>query len=156
VGICPPSLAAEGGPVFLEYLNITQAVIPDALTTLAIINTGESGMQLSIVVCSFVNVPVGYDLKVRPDPDATANKHFWRGSNTAGFVREIPAGSTEFWEFGLRPREEWVVEGEADLAASLALTISVAQVFNSGAPEVCPPATTAVVAFTSGFSNGYL
>lgn len=155
MGICPPSLAAEGGPVFIEYLNITQAVIPAALTTLATINTGESGMQLSIVVCSFVNVPVAYDLKVRPAPDTTANKHFWRGSNTA-LSREIPAGATEFWEFGLRPREEWVVEGEADAVASLATTISVAQVFNSGAPEVCPPATTAVVAFTSGFSNGFL
>lgn len=139
MGICPPSLAAEGGPVFVEFLNITQAVIPNALTTLAIINTGESGLQLMIVVCSFVNVPVGYDLKVRPEPAATANKHFWRGSNTAGFVREIPAGSTEFWEFALRPREEWVVEAEADALASLAATISVAQVFNSGAPEVCPP-----------------
>ena len=156
MGICPPSLAAEGGPVFIEYLNITQAVIPDALTTLATINTGETGMRLSIVVCSFVNVPVAYDLKVRPGPPvSTANKHFWRGSKTA-LSREIPAGATEFWEFALRPREEWVVEGEADALASLATTISVAQVFNSGAPEICPPATTAVVAFTSGFSNGYL
>ena len=157
MGICPPSLAAEGGPVFIEYLNITQAVIPDALTTLAIINTGESGMQLSIVVCSFVNVPVGYDLKVRPEAAGTANKHFWRGSNTAGFVREIPAGSTEFWEFSLRPREEWVVEAEADALASLAATISVAQVFNSGAPEVCPPPLTAAPGsgFHNGFSDGF-
>ncbi len=139
MGICPPSLAAEGGPVFIEYLNIVQAVIPNALTTLATINTGETGMRLMIVVCSFVNVPVGYDLKVRPDADPTANKHFFRGANTAGFVREVPAGSTEFWEFNLRPREEWIVEGEADAVASLAATISVAQVFNSGAPEVCPP-----------------
>lgn len=138
MGICPPSLAAAGGPVFIEYLNIAQAVIPNALTTLAIINTGETGMQLMIIVCSFVNVPVGYDLKVRPEPDATANKHFFRGSNTA-LSREVPAGATEFWEFALRPREEWVVEGEADAVDSLATTISVAQVFNSGAPEVCPP-----------------
>jgi len=138
MGICPPSLAAEGGPVFIEYLNIVQAVIPDALTTLATINTGETGMQLSIVVCNFVNLPVAYDLKVRPSADPTANKHFFRGAKTA-LAREIQAGSTEFWEFGLRPREEWVVEGEADALASLATTISVAQVFNSGAPEVCPP-----------------
>jgi len=139
MGICPPSLAAEGGPVFIEYLNIVQVVIPTVLTTLATINTGETGMQISIVVCSFVNVPVGYDLKVRPGADATANKHFFRGANTAGFVREVQAGSTEFWEFALRPREEYVVEGEADAVASLAATISVSQVFNSGAPEVCPP-----------------
>ena len=138
MGICPPSLAAAGGPVFIEYLNIAQAVIPNALTTLAIINTGETGMQLMIIVCSFVNVPVGYDLKVRPEPDATANKHFFRGSNTA-LSREIQAGSTEFWEFALRPREEYVVEAEADAVTSLATTISVSQVFNSGAPEVCPP-----------------
>jgi len=138
VGICPPSLAAAGGPVFVEFLNIVQAVIPDALTTLAIINTGETGLHIAIVVCSFVNVPVAYDLKVRPGADATENKHFWRGAKTA-LSREIQAGSTEFWEFALRPREEYVVEGEADAVASLATTISVSQVFNSGAPEVCPP-----------------
>lgn len=140
MGICPPSLTARGGPVFVEYLNIIQTVVPTALTTIATINTGETGLQLTIVGCNFRSpaLPVGYDLKVRPSAEVTATKHFWRGSNTS-INRELQAGSTEFWEFDLRPREEYIVEAEATLADALAMTLSTSQVFNSGHPEVCPP-----------------
>ena len=139
MGICPPSLAAEGGPVFVEFTNICQLVIPAVLTVACIINGGETGLQLTIVVCNFVNVPVGYDLRLKPGGAGNANRHLLRGSNTAGFVREIQAGQTEFMEFGLHPREEWEVLVEADTADSVATTIGTSQLFNSGAPEVCPP-----------------
>jgi len=140
MGICPPSLAAAGGPVFVEYLNIIQTVVPTSLTTIAVIDTGETGLQLMIIGCNFIApaVPVGYDLKVRPSAEVSADKHFFRGSNTST-SREMQAGTTEFWEFYLRPREEYIVEAQATLADALAMTLSTSQLFNSGAPEVCPP-----------------
>jgi hypothetical protein len=128
MGICPPSLAAEGGPVFIEYLNIVQAVIPNALTTLATINAGETGMRLMIVVCSFVNVPVGYDLKVRPGAVATANKHFWRGSGSGG-VGQLRAGNTEIWRLHIRPGSEWIIEANKQSGGfgDISITVSCAE-----------------------------
>lgn len=138
MGICPPSLKAEGGPVFVEFTNICQVVITTSLTVACTITVGESAIQLTIIVCNFSNVPVGYDLRLKPGGAGNANEHLLRGADTAG-VREIQAGSTEFMEFGLRPREEWEVLVIADAADSVATTIGTSQLFDSGHPEVCPP-----------------
>jgi len=136
VGICPPSLAAAGGPVFVEYQNITQLVMGTSVVTVATINGGETGLQLMMIVCNFENLPNGYDLRVKPAADVGA---LFRGAKSSAPNRPLQAGQTEFWEFGLRPREDYEIQAGAELADSIAMTISVSQVFNSGAPEVCPP-----------------
>lgn len=157
MGICPPSLAAEGGPVFVEYLNIIQATIPLGLTTIATIQTGTAGLQLTIVACGFTALSVGYTLKVRPGGADIDNSQFFREKGNVFFGRPLFGGNSEFWGFALKPREEYVIEAEATTADVIALTISTSQLFNSGAPEVCPPPTTAGPGsgYSSGFSGGF-
>ena len=103
-----------------------QLEIPVALTQVYKVTAGRTALQLEIIVCNFTILDVGYDLKVRPDTEATANKHFWRASKTALSGR-LGAGSTELWHLNARPGEKWIIEAAAETVNSVAITFSPAE-----------------------------
>ena len=97
-----------------------------SLETIYTVTAGQTAIQLTIIVCNFTAIEAGYDLKARPSGEATANKHFWRGSATAEAGR-LPAGATEVWRLNVRPGASWIIEGEAGTINSIAVTISPAE-----------------------------
>ena len=104
----------------------SQLEIPLALTQVYQITAGRTAMQLEIIVCNFTILAVGYDLKVRPDTESSANKHFWRGSISALAGRLI-GGGTEIWHLNVRPGEKWVIEAAAETINSISITFSPAE-----------------------------
>ena len=108
------------------YPTPAQLEIPVALTEVYQITAGRTALQLEIIVCNFTLLDTGFDLKVRPEGDATANKHFWRGSKTA-LAGRLGAGSTELWHLNARPGEEWIIEAAAETVNSISITFSPAE-----------------------------
>lgn len=108
------------------YPTPSQLEIPVALTQVYQVTVGRTVLQLEIIVSNFTIIDTGYDLKVRPEGEATANKHFWRASKTAG-AGKLPAGGTETWHLNARPGSEWIFEVAAETVNSIAITISPAE-----------------------------
>lgn len=120
-----------GKPRKVHYPTTQQAELTTSLATIYTVTAGRTALQITIIVCNFTATDRGYDLKVRPTGDATANKHFWRGSNTSGAgFGELGAGHTEIWRLHVRPGESWVIESEASAANAIAMTISAAEMEN--------------------------
>jgi hypothetical protein len=108
------------------YPEPAQLEVPVALTEVYQITAGRTALQLEIIVCNFTFLAVGYDLKVRPENESSANKHFWRGSKTALSGRLI-AGGTEIWHLNVRPGAEWIIEAAAETVNSISITFSPAE-----------------------------
>jgi len=116
------------GDVF--YPAPAQLEVPVALTELYEITAGRTALQLTIIVCNFTIFDTGYDLKVRPAGEATANKHFWRASKTA-LNGKLRGGNTEVWRLHIRPGSEWVVESAAETVNAISITFSPAEMENA-------------------------
>jgi hypothetical protein len=97
-----------------------------ALGQLYKVSPGRITLQLTLVVCNFSPNDVGYDLKIRPTGEPTANKHFLRGSNTAG-EGKLAAGNTEIWELKFRAGDTYEIEAAADTANSVSMTLSAGE-----------------------------
>ncbi len=102
-----------------------------ALAEITRITAGRTALQITIIVCNFSNIDTGYDLKVRPEGEATANKHFWRGSASGG-AGQLRAGNTEIWRLHIRPGSEWVIEARKQSGGfgDISITVSVAEMEN--------------------------
>lgn len=122
------------GTQIVDFSNIQQIELPITLTQIAQVVTGHTAIQIFVLACNFGLLNTGYDLKARPE--ATANKHFWRSGKTA-LARKLIGGHTEFWNLTLRPRESWIIEGIAETANAIALTLSTAELVNSLVPDAC-------------------
>lgn len=113
---------ASGQIVFhdMAQLELTTSLATIATTTASPAN---HSMLVKIVVCNFTAQDRGYDLKVRPSGDGTANKHFWRGSKTAG-AGKLAGGTTETWEHVSGPEESVIFEGAAEVNNAISVTIT--------------------------------
>ena len=107
----------------VDFANICQVELPVILDEICLIEAGRNTLQLLIIACNFTGIASGYDLKARPVGGPDKNEHFWRGSNT-GFQRKLTAGRSEFWYLTLRAREFWRIQGSAETANSIGVTIS--------------------------------
>ncbi len=118
------------GDVF--YPAPTQAELGLGLADIATITAGRTALQITIIVCNFSNIDTGYDLKVRPSTEGSANKHFWRGSATAG-AGQLRAGNTEIWRLHIRPGAEWIIEAAKQSGGfgDISITVSVAEMENA-------------------------
>jgi len=110
----------------VSYPPLAQLELGLALAQIYKVTAGRISLQLTIVVCNFSPNDVGYDLKVRPTAEATANKHFLRGSNTAG-EGKLAAGNTEIWELKFRAGDTFEIEGAADTANAISVTVSAGE-----------------------------
>jgi len=110
----------------VSYPPLAQLELALALGQLYKVTPGRITLQLTLVVCNFSPNDVGYDLKIRPTAEATANKHFLRGSNTAG-EGKLAAGNTEIWSLTFRAGDTYEIEAAADTAASISMTLSAGE-----------------------------
>ncbi len=110
----------------VSYPALAQLELGLALAQLYKVTAGRISLQLTLVVCNFSPNDVGYDLKVRPTAEATANKHFLRGSATAG-EGKLAAGNTEIWELKFRAGDTFEIEAAADTANSISMTLSAGE-----------------------------
>jgi hypothetical protein len=117
------------GDVF--YPAPAQEELTIVLSEITRISAGRTALQITIIVCNFSNIDTGYDLKVRPEGEATANKHFWRGSASGG-TGQLRAGNTEIWRLHIRPGSEWVIEAAKQSGGfgDISITVSVAEMEN--------------------------
>lgn len=118
-----------GKPRKVHYPLPAQVELTTSLADVYEVTASRTALQVTGIVCNFTGTDRGYDLKVRPTGDATANKHFLRGSNTAG-AGELAAGHTEIWRMHVRPGESWVFEAEASAANAISMFISAAEMEN--------------------------
>jgi hypothetical protein len=110
----------------VSYPPLAQLELGVGLARLYKVSPGRISLQLSLVVCNFSGSDVGYDLKIRPTGEPTANKHFLRGSNTAG-EGKLAAGNTEIWSLSFRAGDTFEIEAAADTANSVSMTLSPAE-----------------------------
>lgn len=110
----------------VSYPPLAQLELGLALAQIFKVSPGRITLQIDIVVCNFSANDVGYDLKVRPTAIATANKHFLRGSATAG-EGKLLAGNTEIWSLKFRAGDTYEIEGAADTAGSISVTVSAGE-----------------------------
>lgn len=110
----------------VSYPPLAQLELGLALAPIFSVSPGRITLQLTIVVCNFTGADVGYDLKVRPTVEPTANKHFLRGSATAGDGK-LAAGNTEIWSLKFRAGDTYIIEGAADTINSISVTVSAGE-----------------------------
>ncbi len=110
----------------VSYPPLAQLELGLALASIFKVTPGRITLQIEIVVCNFSPSDVGYDLKVRPTAVATANRHFLRGSNTAG-EGKLAAGNTEIWSLRFRAGDTYEIEGAADTINSISVTVSAGE-----------------------------
>jgi len=110
----------------VSYPPLAQLELALALGQLYKVSPGRITLQLTLVVCNFSPNDVGYDLKIRPTGEATANKHFLRGSNTAG-EGKLAAGNTEIWDLRFRAGDTYEIEAAADTVNSISMTLSAGE-----------------------------
>ena len=106
----------------VDFADICQVVLPLNLDEICRIGAGRNVLQLMIIACNFTGIGRGYDLKASI-LGLGGNSIFLRASKT-GIQRFLAAGTSEFWNITLRARENWIIEGAASAAASIAMTIS--------------------------------
>ena len=97
----------------VSYPPLAQLELALALGQLYKVSPGRITLQLTLVVCNFSPNDVGYDLKIRPTGEPTANKHFLRGSATAG-EGKLGAGNSEIWHLTFRGGDTFEIEAAAD------------------------------------------
>ena len=110
----------------VSYPPLAQLELTLALVQLYKVSPGRISLQLTLVVCNFSGADVGYDLKIRPTAAATANKHFLRGSATAG-EGKLAAGNTEIWDLTFRAGDTYEIEAKADTVNSISMTLSAGE-----------------------------
>lgn len=110
----------------VSYPALAQLELGLALAQIYKVSPGRISLQLTIVVCNFSGSDVGYDLKVRPTIAPTDNKHFLRGSATAG-AGKLAAGNTEIWDLKFRAGDTYEIEGAADTINSISVTVSAGE-----------------------------
>ena len=110
----------------VSYPPLAQLELGLALAPIGSVSPGRITLQIEVVVCNFSASDVGYDLKVRPAGEPTANKHFLRGSATAG-AGKLGAGNTEIWSLKFRAGDTYLIEGAADTINSISVTVSAAE-----------------------------
>jgi len=110
----------------VSYPPLAQLELSLALTRLYKVAPARITLQFTLVVCNFSGADVGYDLKIRPTGEATANKHFLRGSATAG-EGKLAAGNTEIWDIKIRPGDTYEIEAAADTINSISMTLSAGE-----------------------------
>ena len=107
----------------VSYPFLAQLELGLVLGTIYQVTCQRISLQLTFVVCNFSPNDVGYDLKVRPSDEPTENKHFLRGSATAG-EGKLKAGNTEIWSIHFRAGDLYIVEGLADTLNSISVSVS--------------------------------
>lgn len=115
----------------VSYPALIQAELTTALVTYYTVTANRIALTFTIVFCNFSATDRGFDLKIRPVSESTANKHFLRGSSTAG-QGKLQAGNTEIWEIVIRPGDTYIIEAEAEVdnAISMNLSAGEASMFN--------------------------
>ena len=110
------------------WQDMAQLELSTTLTTIVATTASPANhsIVLKIIVCNFSATDRGYDLKVRPTADGTANKHFWRGSKTAG-AGKLAGGTTETWEKVVGPQEAATFEAAAEVNNAISVTIMRAE-----------------------------
>lgn len=110
----------------VSYPPLAQLELGVALGRLYKVSPGRIILQFDLVVCNFSGSDVGYDLKIRPASDFSQNKHFLRGSATAG-EGKLAAGNTEIWSLKFRPGDTYEIEAKADTLNSISMTLSAGE-----------------------------